>query len=310
MIVALVSAETVLLVLALVLVTGLLRSHAEILRRLGTPADVAGGGDAPVAGADGGPAGAEDGLAGADGGFAGAEDGLAGAGGDVVPERSPRRVGGVPEPAAAQRGRRDARAAPIGGPTPSGDALSLDFRGGAAGPTLLAFLTSGCSGCREFWDTLGERRLPPAVQTVIVTRSPDRESPARLRSLAPAEVPVLMSSVAWDDYRIPGSPYFVLVDGWIRGEGVATNWRALASLVSDAIADQGASGPGVSGPGADREPSAAGAHRHAVGAAARHVGGGATGASRARRVDERFSAAGIPPGHPSLYPGDPPTGSG
>ena len=47
-----------------------------------------------------------------------------------------------------------------------------------------------------------------------------------------------MSSQAWADYEVPGAPYFVLVDGAMRGEGVATTWHALASLVGDAIEDQ------------------------------------------------------------------------
>jgi hypothetical protein len=73
-----------------------------------------------------------------------------------------------------------------------------------------------------------------------------------------------MSSQAWEDYAVPGSPYFVLVeDGAVRGEGVATTWQALAALVGDAIEEQ-------------RE---------------------------ARSIDERLTAAGIDPEHPSLYPG-------
>ncbi len=159
--VALVAAETVLLVLLLVLVAGLLRSHAEILRRLGAPVD----GGADVAGG---------------------------------------RAVGMPAPPAGPPGSREVRAAPIAGATPEGDAVSLDFRGTAGAPTLLAFLSSGCSSCRVFWEALGERRVDAGVQTVIVTRSPDRESHARLRALGPAEVPVVMSSQAWKDYRVPG----------------------------------------------------------------------------------------------------------
>jgi hypothetical protein len=78
-----------------------------------------------------------------------------------------------------------------------------------------------------------------------------------------------MSSQAWEDYRIPGAPYFVLVDGTIRGEGVATSWAALSSLVGDAIEDAG----------------------------------GAGGTARADRVDRTLAGAGIGPDHPSLYPG-------
>jgi hypothetical protein len=174
---------------------------------------------------------------------------------------------------------RESVAAPeLAGVTPDGDAVKLAFDGGGAAPTLLAFLTSGCGTCAAFWETLGERRLPAGVRTVIVTHGSDRERPAKLRSLGPAGVPVVMSSQAWADYDVPGAPYFVMVDQAIRGEGVATTWRALASLVSDAIEDQ-----------RDAERAGGGA-------------GAITGERRAERIDERFAAAGIGPGHPSLYP--------
>lgn len=209
--VALVSVETVLLVLLVVLVAALLRSHAEILRRLG-PEDTG--------------------------------------------AREPRVA---PPPS---RDRTDIGAPEIAGATPTGDAIKLAF-GGAA--TLLAFLSSGCTSCGTFWDTLSEDRLPTGLETVIVTRGSDREQRAKVRSLAPAAVPVVMSSEAWEDYAVPGSPYFVLIDeGEVRGEGVATNWTALASLLHDAIEEE-------------RE---------------------------AQTVDERLAAAGIGPQHPSLYPGE------
>jgi hypothetical protein len=211
---AIVAVETVLLVLLVVIVAGLLRSHAEILRRLGPP--------------------------------------------DADP---------LPEPPRVER--QGARAPELTGITPGGDAVSLSFQGPGHGPTLLAFLTSGCSTCAGFWETLAEPRLPAGVQTVIVAHGSDRERPAKLRSLAPESVPVVMSSDAWRDYRVPGAPYFVLVEGTIRGEGVASTWQALSSLVTDAIEDQQQ----------------------------------AAGQTRARRIEETLAAAGIGPEHPSLYPG-------
>ncbi len=217
---AVVAVETVLLVLLIVLVAGLLRSHAEILRRLGQS-------EAPS---------------------------------------------GVVAPPQAARTDAQLIPAPISGSTPRGDAVALAFDGAGSRPTLLAFLSSGCSTCMGFWETLAEPRLPATVQTVIVTRGSDRERPARLRELAPDNVPVVMSSKAWDDYGVPGAPYFVLVDGAVRGEGVATTWQALASLVSDAIEDQ------REAQNADR------------------------GTRRSRNLDETFAAAGIGPDHPSLYP--------
>lgn len=202
----LVSVETVLLVLLVALVAALLRSHAEILRRLG-PEDSA----------------------------------------------QPR----IPEPTSSNR--TDATAPELAGATLAGDALKLTLDGP---PTLLAFLSSGCTSCARFWETLGERRLPTGLQPVIVTRGPDREQRSKLRTLAPESVPVVMSSDAWDRYAVPGSPYFVLVEeGQIRGEGVATTWDALTSLLTDAIEEQ----------------------------------------QEGRGIDERFAAAGIGPDHPSLY---------
>jgi hypothetical protein len=214
-VVVLVSVETVLLVLLVVLVAALLRSHAEILRRLGPEGDL----------------------------------------------RVPAPRDGI---------RTDTAAPELAGATPSGDAVKLSFEGAAAGPTLLAFLSSGCTSCAGFWETLGNRVALPGVRNVIVTRGADREQRSKVRSLAPAGVPVLMSSEAWEDYAVPGAPYFVLIeDGAVRGEGVAATWQALTSLVGDAIEE----------------------HRDAVGADARHRG-----------VDETLAAAGIGPEHPSLYP--------
>jgi hypothetical protein len=216
--VALVSAETVLLVLLVVLVAGLLRSHAEILRRLGPPT----------------------------------------------------QDQGVTPPVARARAAAELEAAPLSGTTPAGDALTLDFSSPGGKPTLLAFLTSGCSSCLSFWQTLAEPRLPPEVQIVIVAHGPERERPGRLGSLAPDGIPVVMSTPAWADYRVPGAPYFVLVDGGVRGEGAATSWQALSSLVRDALDEQ-------------RETA---------------------GTRRALEVDATLAAGGIGPGHPSLYPGN------
>jgi hypothetical protein len=233
---ALVSVETVLLVLLVLLVAGLLRSHAEILRRLGPPGEP-----------DGTP----------------------------QPAAGRALAAGIPQPAPGRRGA-DEPAAAIAGTTLEDDAVTLDFAGGAGAPTLLAFLSSGCSTCAGFWERLGERRLPDGVETVIVTHGPDRELPAKLRSIAPAGIPVVMSSDAWADYGVPGSPYFVLVHGTVRGEGAATTWKGLASLVGDAIEEQRTL--------ARRQPLAG-------------------GPARARRIDDTFAAAGIGPDHPSLYPG-------
>jgi hypothetical protein len=221
---ALVSVETVLLVLLVVLVAGLLRSHAEILRRLGPGTDS-----------------------------------------ETIPQ--PPTVTRAGATGAGASGRRPP---PLAGASLDDDPVTLAFDGARSRPTLLAFLTSGCGTCAGFWETLAEPRLSPEVQIVIVTHGPEHERPAKLRALRPDGVPVVMSSSAWSDYKVPGAPYFVLVDGEVRGEGVATTWPALASLVADAIEDAATDG--------------------------------SAGARRAESIDATLAAAGIGPDHPSLYP--------
>lgn len=213
--VALVACETLLLVLLTLLVAGLLRSHAEILRRLGPPDE----------------------------------------------ERGP-----LPEPGMRTGGHegRD-----IAGTTLAGDALMIGL-GRDSPPTLLAFLSSGCGVCERLWEDLGAGRpagLPSDVRLVAVVKDASAESPSRLRALAPATVPVVMSSAAWRAYGVPATPYFVYLEGGrVHGEGSASGWKQILALLHDATAD-----------------------------AAGHNGSDDD-------VERVLGAAGIGPGHPSLYP--------
>jgi hypothetical protein len=217
---ALVACETVLLVLLTMLVAGLLRSHAEILRRLGPGGD--GEGDAPRA--------------------------------------------------AAAPPRDDEAAPDVAGVTLAGDAAKLALGAPGAPDTLLAFLSTGCETCKGFFSTFAEGApLPHDIRLVVVTKDTSRESPSRLRELA-GDLPLVMSSAAWSDYRVPGSPYFVLARGGrIAGEGSASEWAQLASLLRDAFDDLDAFG--------------------------------SDGEARALRADRALRSAGIGPGDPSLYPG-------
>lgn len=218
---ALVAVETLLLVLLTLLVAGLLRSHAEILRRLGPPPEEP------------------------------ADDSL------VVHQQAPAR-------------HPDALAAPdVAGLTLTGDSAKFSLAPGAP-PTLLAFLSSGCTSCRGFWDAFGAGAAEElGVRVVAIAKDGSHESPARLREVAPERLPVLLSSAAWDAYSVPGSPYFVYVEhGTIAGEGSATQWPQLASLLRDAREDVRVAG----------------------------------GERRATGIDATLEAAGIGPGHPSLYP--------
>lgn len=228
--VVLVACETLLLVALTVLVVGLLRSHAEILRRLGPPETD----DLPAA-------------------------------------RDRPSAGSIPQP---ERRVDLGAGTDIAGLTPNRDALKVALDQNSP-PTLLAFLSSGCTVCGRFWEGLrsgaSATELPTDVRVVTVTKGLHEESPSRIRMLAPDATPVVMSSEAWRQYRVPAAPYFVYVErGRVRGEGSASSWAGIASLLRDAIED----------------------HAHENG-----------GERRTAEIDRVLMEAGIGPGHPSLYPG-------
>jgi hypothetical protein len=282
MIVAILVVQAVALVLLGVLVAGLLRSHAEILRALhqlgvslddGEPAAV--GGAVPTASAAGsgrvrmGP--------------------TRGAAGSVTPIGGGESTG---EPAMD-----------VTGVTARGSALHVAVVG-TPRTTLLAFLTSGCVTCGNFWAELSNARfsLPAYVdRLVVVTRGVDRESPAEVLARAPrdrADVVVVMSSEAWSDYRVPVSPYFVLVDGAsgrVAGEGAAGSWPQLESLLVRAAADSLPPPAPDHGVAFDSSPDSSPDLAAGPGAGGTRPGG------QRERADEALARAGIDVGHASLY---------
>jgi hypothetical protein len=128
------------------------------------------------------------------------------------------------------------------GVSPGGDAIAIAVRG-QEHRTLVAFLSSGCLTCRSFWASFAQPEalgLRPDVRLVVVTKDPDQESVSDIATLAPAAIPVLMSTAAWDDYDVPMAPYFALVDGptgTIVGEGASTGWVQVRELMDRALAD-------------------------------------------------------------------------
>jgi hypothetical protein len=164
----------------------------------------------------------------------------------------------------------------IAGLTPDGDARAVSTTNSDR-RTLLAFLSSGCATCAGLWrdlQTPGRLDLGD-VRIVIVTKGPDMEVPSEVRALSTGRVPVVMSTDAWTDYRVPASPFFVLVDGATGrrvGHGVAAHAAQLADLVTRA----------------GQIPTRSDAHLD--------------GPAREAANDAVLVAAGITPGHQSLYP--------
>ena len=246
---AAVIAEGVAIALLAVLVLGLLRSHALILKALHElgaglelEKDAARGRDA------GGPGPVHVDL----------ESG-------VVPNARPA----------------SSRAADIVGTTLDGLQRTVAVSG-TGQRTLLAFLTSGCSVCQTFWEEFrsGQVDVPGQGRLAVIAKGPEEESITTLRQLAGDSLDVVQSSAGWSDYGIPGSPYFVFVeDGVITGEGSSTTWPQVRDLMAQAVSDSaearaaaGRTGPGVIGddlvdrgerdslPRMDRELLASGIH--------------------------------------------------
>jgi len=203
---ALVVVETMVLALLAVVVVSLLRSHAELLRRLPAP-----------------------------------DDDEHHAHGAAMPiQREPALPSDLPMPR-----RRASEAHDVVGTTLDGDDVVVSAASGS--DTLFAFLSSGCLTCQGFWDGLRSdvrKPLPGDARVVVVVKDPAFESPSKLARLAPADIPVVQSSAAWDDFEVRMSPYFCFVDGMsgeVRSEGAAMSWDQVSSLLTDALFDEEAS---------------------------------------------------------------------
>ena len=220
---AIVVIEGVVILLLLILVAGLLKSHAEILRQLHRLGGATESGDVP----------------------------------------------GVPQSV----GFGEAPTTELIGTDLAGASRTISLITGRS-PTLLAFMSSGCASCRVFWQELhGDLEPPlPDTRTVVVTKGRRSESPAKLAELAPEGTTLVMSDETWDDFRVPLTPYFLLLDGQARviGEGSAGNWSQLLSLLGQSAADSG-------------DPTQINTK------------------GRERFTDSRLRKSGVEPGDPSLY---------
>jgi hypothetical protein len=185
--------EGIVILLLLILVAGLLKSHAEILREL---------------------------------------------------QRLGGRIGDNGEGPGGVRftGLGEAPLMELAGSDPSGVERSVSLAHGR-GETLLAFLSTGCASCLAFWEALGGKPDMPTGSTrpVIVTKGSEHESPNEVRKLAPPGVPLVMSSEVWESFRVPLTPFFMLIDGAGRviGEGSALHWDQLLGLLRRALDEAG-----------------------------------------------------------------------
>lgn len=237
---ALLVVETVILAVLCVLVAGLLRGYAAVLRRLHEI------------------------------------DGAALPAASAAPPF--RTASGIVEPAHTIEGRDEwAPSHDLDGMTLRGETASIRTVG-VPQDTVIAFLSSTCEGCAGFWHELSDNAwpVPPGSRLVVVTKGVDEESPSVLEQLCPPDVDLIMSSQAWSDFAVPGSPYVVVADGRtgrVKGEGSGTSFSQVGGLIQQSVADS--RHPAVVKSDADRR--------------------------RARDIDKVLLSAGIGPNDPSLY---------
>ncbi len=182
-----------------------------------------------------------------------------------------------------------ARIDTIHGFTPDLEEIELSI--GASGKhALLAFLSTGCLTCWDFWNALASDDrpvLPDSVELIIVAKDRAEENLARLREAQPTDYPVVMASSLWEQLAVPGSPYFALIHGSNKqmvGAGSARAWPQVMSLLHDALDEQVVASETTAG---------------ARGRRSRH--------SQLEHEEELLAAAGITSGHPSLTSGAPHT---
>lgn len=207
------------------LVVGLLRSHADVLRAL-HDAEIMIDPDTPRA----------------------------------PPNQTFSAVEGVADPGGATRSGAD-----ITGVNTNGDAMAVGVIGTGHRTLLAFLSSGclTCHHFWSTFADPEATGLPDDIRLVIVTHSPGQESETAVAELAPPRIPVVMSSEAWETYQAPVSPYFCLVEstGAVAGEGASADWQQVRELMIRADRDQTASDRRASrlgGPDADIELKRAG----------------------------------------------------
>jgi len=202
---ALVIVETIVLALLAVIVVSLLRSHAELLRRLPAP-----------------------------------DDDEHHAHGAAIPiERTPTLSSSLPAPT-----RRASEAHDVVGTTLGGDRVVVSAASGSDTLfAFLSTGCLTCQTFWDGLQPGVRLAMPGGARVIVVVKDPALESPSKLANLAPPDVPVIQSSQAWEDFGVQMSPYFCFVDGrsgTVRSEGAAMTWEQVSSLLTDALFDEAA----------------------------------------------------------------------
>lgn len=189
---------------------------------------------------------------------------------------------------------------PIRGHRPGGGATSIDFSGNNREQgVLITFLTAGCVSCGSIWQSLQQSQEEiqelGIARIVAVTKGADEEDAIRVTRLAGEFTDVIMSSDAFGLYGVDFAPYYVLVKptGEIAGVGSAQSWRQMLEMIREATLDEDFAARVVPRRGLLSMLGRRSGHAFSSVEAPKQ---------QAIRAEAELAAAGIGPGHPSLYP--------
>ena len=193
----------VLLAIALLFIVALLRSHAEILRRLAA--------------------------------IEAAFDG------DVWQQR-PRAARALEDGRRGRRWRErpGGMATDIGGQTLAGDPVRVSF-GRRVAAHAAGLHGHRLPGLRPAVGRVARRSSPDTGGRAAARRHKGTRSASAWRDCSnspPAEANLVMSTRAWSDFGVTSTPHFVLVRGGeIAGRGSATSWAQITTFLTDAEDD-------------------------------------------------------------------------
>jgi methylamine dehydrogenase accessory protein MauD len=106
--------------------------------------------------------------------------------------------------------------------------------GGPGGPQLVLFVSPGCPVCREVLPSLPvAARVGGFAARIVIDADPDDARDARVGA---RDIPAVAAPELARSYRIPGTPYAVVLDrlGVVRAKGTVNNLEQLEGLVDTA----------------------------------------------------------------------------
>ena len=127
---------------------------------------------------------------------------------------------------------------PLGEAPPPLEARSLQGAsitvGGPGREQLLFFVSPSCMICEEILPSVDELSRVSKLASLVIADSGEDEARAITRARLAA--PVIASEIAAQHFRIPGTPYVVVIDelGVVRAKGTVNNLEQVEGLIDTA----------------------------------------------------------------------------